>query len=96
MWFQLYGFVNLQPYIIHEFIFHVFFFLPPHHHHTQGLQSRIVNEDYGQIFGFFVTFFPPGFSLDGVDGFKSSRLTIVIYGDYKERGLSPKAVAVYV
>lgn len=31
MWFQLYGFVNLQPYIIHEFIFHVFSFLPPPH-----------------------------------------------------------------
>lgn len=32
MWFQLYGFVNLQPYIIHEFIFHVFSFLPPTTH----------------------------------------------------------------
>lgn len=42
-----------------------------------------------------MTFFP-GFSLDVVDGFKSSRLTIVIYGDYTERGLCPKAVTVYV
>lgn len=54
MWFQLYGFVNLQPYIIHEFIFHVF--RSPLH--TQGLQCRLVNEDYWQIFGFLWLFAP--------------------------------------
>lgn len=40
MWFQLYGFVNLQPYIIHEFIFHVFFFQLP-----STTQTRITMSD---------------------------------------------------
>lgn len=43
MWFQLYGFVNLQPYIIYMNSYSMF---------LEGLPGWIVNRDLGKYFDF--------------------------------------------